>query len=305
MRRRAVALATLPLALAPATAAAQGSGGAVAPDASGGAGYDASGYGPGLVARSFRVSPGTVRPGRPLSLTFRVDGHVRVAQMRVDLVPADARRAAATLRLGTRHTGRRITVRWQPELASGAYVAQLRATAVRAGRRGVVTRSDSVRVGKPVLAPPTTPTPVTVASAGVFPVRGPYDFGGPDARFGAVRAGHVHQGQDVLAAQGTPVVAPLAGTIIWTAYQASGAGYYVVEHGADGRDYVFMHFAAGSVLVAQGDVVKAGQQIGAVGMTGDASGPHLHFEIWPDGWYADGSQPIDPLPDLQAWAAGK
>jgi murein DD-endopeptidase MepM/ murein hydrolase activator NlpD len=137
----------------------------------------------------------------------------------------------------------------------------------------------------------------------VFPVRGRVDWGEADARFGAARSGHVHQGQDVIAAEGTPLVAPIAGTITWRAYQAAGAGYYVVLHGTDGRDYVFMHFADGSLVVDKGDVVTAGQRLGSVGATGDADGPHLHFEIWPAGWYADGSSPIDPLPDLMAWAA--
>lgn len=137
---------------------------------------------------------------------------------------------------------------------------------------------------------------------GVFPVRGPWSFGGPDARFGAGRAGHVHQGQDVVAASGEPVLAPLAGTITWKADQPAGAGYYLVEHGSDGRDYVFMHLLKGSLLVATGDAVRAGEQIAQVGATGDASGPHLHFEIWVGGWQASGGKPIDPLPQLERWA---
>jgi murein DD-endopeptidase MepM/ murein hydrolase activator NlpD len=142
-----------------------------------------------------------------------------------------------------------------------------------------------------------------VATPGIFPVRGTYSFGGDDARFGAARNGHVHQGQDVMAAEGTPLVSPRAGVVFWRAVQKGGAGHYLVIRGDDGRDYVFMHLVAGSETVSKGDPVTAGQVIGAVGQTGDAEGPHLHFEIWPNGWYAKGSEPIDPLPDLTAWGA--
>ena len=134
--------------------------------------------------------------------------------------------------------------------------------------------------------------------------RAPYSLGGPDSRFGAGREGHSHQGQDIAAAGGTPLVAPRAGFVSWRAYQADGAGHYVVLHGDDGRDYVFMHMQSGSVLVQKGQGVAAGQRLGSVGQSGHADGPHLHFEIWPDGWYSSKkSQPIDPLPDLLAWAA--
>ena len=83
-----------------------------------------------------------------------------------------------------------------------------------------------------------------------------------------------------------------------------GAGHYVVVRADDGRDFVFMHMQNGSITVTKGSVLAAGQVFAKAGSTGDASGPHLHFEIWPDGWYAsDASQPIDPAPDLRAWAA--
>jgi murein DD-endopeptidase MepM/ murein hydrolase activator NlpD len=77
----------------------------------------------------------------------------------------------------------------------------------------------------------------------------------------------------------------------------------VVLHGTgEDRDYVFMHFATGSTLVQEGQTVRAGQQLGQVGATGDASGPHLHFEVWVGGGWYTGGHPIDPLPLLQAWA---
>lgn len=98
------------------------------------------------------------------------------------------------------------------------------------------------------------------------------------------------------------MVAPRPGTVYWRAYQSGGAGHYLVIRGADGRDYVFMHLRDPSPL-APGTGVAAGSQIGLVGSTGSSSGAHLHFEIWPDGWYSSAaSQPIDPLPELQAWA---
>jgi murein DD-endopeptidase MepM/ murein hydrolase activator NlpD len=136
-----------------------------------------------------------------------------------------------------------------------------------------------------------------------FPIAGPFDWGGPDAQFGARRKGHRHQGQDLSAALGTPVVAPRAGTVEAVGYQARGAGHYVVVDGdGEDHDYVFMHLRRGSIGVKLSDRVALGQQLGEVGSTGRSSGPHLHFEIWVGGWFA-GGHPIDPLPLLQAWAA--
>lgn len=134
-----------------------------------------------------------------------------------------------------------------------------------------------------------------------FPVRGHHDYGDSGARFGAGRSGHSHQGQDVMAACGTKLVAAQGGTVKYAAYQAN-AGNYIVIHGVDGTDNAYMHLAQPSPF-SEGDKVFTGQQIGVVGDTGDATACHLHFEIWPSpGWY-DGGSPIDPLPFLQAWDA--
>jgi murein DD-endopeptidase MepM/ murein hydrolase activator NlpD len=130
-------------------------------------------------------------------------------------------------------------------------------------------------------------------------VNGPHTYGEP---FGAPRKGYTHQGQDVLAAEGTPVVAPVAGAISFVDYQPKAAGYYVVEKGSDGYDYFFAHCQAASTVVTQSMTVLAGQQLCNVGHTGDATGPHLHFEAWVGGWRLDAnSHPVDPLPMLQSW----
>jgi murein DD-endopeptidase MepM/ murein hydrolase activator NlpD len=276
--RRPLALAAAVLAVAPASASAQTGGVEYRPQ-------------PWLQARTFELSPAVLAPGATLTARFRIDGRPRRMRVRIDLLP-EAGGEAARLRLGRRATGRDITVTWRPELAPGRYTARLRATAVRHRRKARVSGVSAIEVTAPPVA----------ASTGVFPVAGPWTLGGEGARFGAPRSGYAHRGQDILAAEGTPVVSPRAGFVTWRAYQAAGAGHYVVVRADDARDYVFMHLQDGSVAVQKGQAVPAGAQLGAVGATGRADGPHLHFEIWPDGWYEEGSQPIDPLQDLLAWA---
>jgi murein DD-endopeptidase MepM/ murein hydrolase activator NlpD len=134
-----------------------------------------------------------------------------------------------------------------------------------------------------------------------FPVPGPHNFGGAGSRFGAPRSGHTHQGQDVAASCGENLYVSETGQVKVNAYQASGAGYYVVIHGSlTGTDFVYMHLQAASPVPA-GSTVYAGQQIGKVGNTGHSTGCHLHFERWSaPGWYVGGA-PYDPLPELLYW----
>jgi murein DD-endopeptidase MepM/ murein hydrolase activator NlpD len=134
----------------------------------------------------------------------------------------------------------------------------------------------------------------------MFPIRGRHDFGSGGGRFGAGRAGHSHQGQDVFARCGTPLVAARGGRVRFKQYHAAAGNYLVVDGAGTGTDYVYMHLAEPSPFSA-GDRVYTGQRIGAVGDTGNARGCHLHFELWgAPGWY-DGGRPFDPLSALRAW----
>ena len=269
MRLRTLALTLFSALLFAAPAAAQSTGGAV--------------YAP--TPRGFSVTPASVTAGAKVTFAFRAAGPGTTARARVDLLYPG--RATVRVKLGVVRLGRTLKTAWTAALPAGHYTARLVLTG-----RGARAASAYSRLPFDVVDPPP-PT-------GVFPVQGAYTLGDG---FGVGRAGHSHQGQDIVAAAGTPVVTPVAGSVYWVAYQKGGAGYYVVVAGADGRHYAFMHFLEGSTAVVKGQAVTPGQRLGLVGATGDASGPHLHFEIWVDGWWlTKASHPIDPLPDLLAWS---
>lgn len=306
----------------PAAAHAEPSGGAryVPPSESGGAGVDVA-IGPldeRPIAALLAVAPRRVRPGKLPVVRFRVRQRgVEDVVVRVRVYRAATRHSARRLKLdvplGLVAVGHTKTVAWPQgtTLGAGRYVVSLHAsdpTGRTLARRPPRIGQSTLTVlapPPPAPAPPPTPAPAPApvpapTTSGVFPVAGPYSFGGEDARFGAGRKGHRHQGQDVMAAAGTTVVAPEAGTIVAVDFQKGGAGYYVTERGASGHDFFFAHFQKGSTAVALGQAVAAGTPLGRVGATGDASGAHLHFEIWEGGWQA--GHPIDPLLQLKTWA---
>jgi murein DD-endopeptidase MepM/ murein hydrolase activator NlpD len=96
----------------------------------------------------------------------------------------------------------------------------------------------------------------------------------------ACPGGHWHSGIDLAAASGTPVAATLPG-IVTVIVSATGCGLHVVIDHGGGLSSLYGHLD--TVVVASGDDVAAGQIIGTVGSTGNATGPHLHFEIRRDG----------------------
>ncbi len=286
------------------------------------------------IAALLAVAPHRVKAGALPEVRFRVrqrGGRTVRAQLRVYRAATrkSARRLALDVPVGEVAVGHTTRVRWPKAAAlrAGRYVVSLHAedvtgrtlqrSAQRPGQTTLLVVSPPKARPEPPPAPEPPPTPAPAPApapvgppspspelhAGVFPVSGGgFSFGGEDARFGAGRKGHVHEGQDVAAPRGTPVVAPVAGTVAAVDYQRGGAGHYVVLAGADGRDYFLCHFMAGSTVVAVGQAVAAGALLARVGSTGSASGPHLHFEIWEGSWRR--GRPIDPLPQLQAWAEG-
>ncbi|MGH2828356.1 MAG: murein hydrolase activator EnvC family protein [Actinomycetota bacterium] len=133
---------------------------------------------------------------------------------------------------------------------------------------------------------PSTLVPTTSTTGKTCPVAGPVSF--VDS-WGAPRSGgRSHEGTDMMAAYGTPVVAIVSGSITYAGYGGS-AGNWQILSGSDGNAYWYMHNQENLV---NGGAVEAGQQIATVGDTGNAAGtPHLHFEYHPGG-----GGPVNPYP---------
>jgi murein DD-endopeptidase MepM/ murein hydrolase activator NlpD len=269
--------------------------------------------------------PTSALAGRPPRIALRIDEKgVGTVYLQLAITSLATHRPAVVANMGWSHTGRTLLAKWPrgASLAPGSYQVSVSAhdhhgatLLRRAHSSGQATLTikappkpspPPTPAPTPPPAPPATetglPTPAQTAAAGaVFPAAGAHSFGNPENRFGAPRSGHIHQGQDVLTAEGTPVLAPLSGLIESTSYQAGGAGYYVVEHTSIGFDLFFAHCQLDTFAVSAGQGVSPGQALCHAGQTGDATAPHLHFEMWVGGWQAAGGHPIDPLPYLEAW----
>lgn len=132
----------------------------------------------------------------------------------------------------------------------------------------------------------------------IYPIRGTHADRGPIGQFGVGRSGgRTHEGYDVNAACGTPLVAARGGRVVRSDYDPVLYGNVVIIRGErTRRDYWYSHLQSASAL-RRGDRVRTGERIGRVGATGNARtiGCHLHFEI-----HARGA-PIDPRPELHAW----
>ena len=101
---------------------------------------------------------------------------------------------------------------------------------------------------------------------------------------GIAGASTYHQGVDLSANAGTPIVASRGGTVTVATYSNS-AGYYVTINHGDGYSSIYMHMS--NYIVSAGQKVNQGQTIGYVGKSGIASGNHLHFGIAYNGAYVN------------------
>ena len=95
-----------------------------------------------------------------------------------------------------------------------------------------------------------------------------------------------HKGIDLVGVDDKTVYSICDGTVR-TAYQANGAGNYIVVTMEDGRRVFYMHLKAGSFQVKNGEKVVKGQALGIMGSTGASTGAHTHLELRPKGTTSD------------------
>jgi Peptidase family M23/Putative peptidoglycan binding domain len=104
-----------------------------------------------------------------------------------------------------------------------------------------------------------------------WPLKGP--IGSP---FGP-RGNRFHEGIDIVAPLRTPVAAAAPGRVVYAAFAGGGWGNLVVVRHSDGVRSLYAHLA--KIATHPGETVATGSRLGLVGATGDATGPHLHFEV--------------------------
>jgi murein DD-endopeptidase MepM/ murein hydrolase activator NlpD len=247
-----------------------------------------------------RQSAESLKRERPQPSRARVQSSV---QSRLEGPTRAAQDGASAKRRGlfwpTAKVGFAITV----VLGIGAAVGSLLGLPVP----GIDARSDRVSLANSAsLFGIDAGTPPGLSSGYLFPLIGPHDFGDGQARFGALRYGHVHEGQDIFGKVGTPEVATHDGVVVDRGRDggrfSGGRGNYVVIYSpADNRSFVYMHMLKASP-VQLGDQVHAGQQVGELGCSGSCDGPHLHFEVRiGKATLRSETKPVDPLPYLRQW----
>ena len=255
--------------------------------------------------REFSVAPATLDAGTPATFAFRVDGRARTVRVRIELTARGRAAPAVRLRLGYQRTGVRHTLRRGRRPRASCPPASTRSSCRRSTTPAARCAAPRKASGRSRVSVQVAPPPVAPAPPGVFPVAGRVlvrrrrtPASAPGATATSTRA---RTSSPPRARRSSPRSRRSS------TGSRSRRRRRPLRRGARRRRHRLRLHAHQDGLDhgrSRAPSLAAGQPFAQVGSTGAASGPHLHFEIWPDGWYSSkASQPIDPLPQLQAWAA--
>jgi murein DD-endopeptidase MepM/ murein hydrolase activator NlpD len=151
------------------------------------------------------------------------------------------------------------------------YLEEVEALAAQSEELAAAIRNAQARVGSAGTGAPS-------AAGFIWPVNGAVVSG-----YG-MRWGRLHEGIDITASTGTPILAAAAGTVIYAGWLGGYGNLVVVDHG-NGLATAYAH--ASATLASVGQSVAQGETIALVGSTGNSSGPHLHFEVRVNGVAVD------------------
>lgn len=167
-----------------------------------------------------------------------------------------------------------------------------------------MAKADEYRKSNPTSATGTDPSSNPAGATGTaLPVKAPAHVG---TLFGVhgpawVNTGGIHTGLDFSAQTGDPVYAAKAGKVVFARYIGNYSyGRYIRILHSPGVETLYAHLSA--IVVKEGQTVTTGQLIGRAGAVGNASGPHLHFELRLKGQWVD---PAPWLPPIQGYAGNQ
>jgi murein DD-endopeptidase MepM/ murein hydrolase activator NlpD len=172
------------------------------------------------------------------------------------------------------------------EHAAAVRVAQLRARLSQATDALTQARTQAQNTTTMPSAGALFATPVTNDSGYVFPV------GGGPAVVSVSHHHHDYPAADIAAPEGSPLYA-LADSVVLRSWAQPDptCGIGLTLRASDGQEWTYCHLSYLDPQVVQGAVLSAGQSVGLVGSTGDATGPHLHLQL----------DPATQYPQLEPW----
>jgi murein DD-endopeptidase MepM/ murein hydrolase activator NlpD len=237
-------------------------------------------------AASFELLDARVGPkrayvaGRLVAVSFGVAAPAPLA-LQVDVVREATRRPVRSFALPSAAPGAVQRLEWDGRTAAGTVAPNGRYRMRVAAPDGTAHNAGRVEL-----------------RSHIYPIRGRHVDRGPVGAFGVGRnGGRTHEGFDVNAACGTPVVAARGGVVTRADYDPVLYGNIVIVRGErTQRDYWYAHLLR-TPRLRVGESVSTGQRIGSIGASGNARtiGCHLHFELRSRG------RPTDPAPRLHAW----
>ena len=183
-----------------------------------------------------------------------------------------------------------------PTTAGSTPDPRLEAVSASVPRTGASTTLPLLAALAPLSRYGLTPLQTALIGFGHFPVAGPATYTDDWLEYRGGPTPHLHEGIDIDASEGTPLRSPTDGVLTYSNSDPDGYGLTAIVTQPDRTTFLMAHMSATVLGLTSGTHVSTGQVVGFVGASGDATGPHLHFEVHPLGGAG-----VDGKPLLDRW----